>query len=186
MIYFSFLLLQSNCIFSLSTAVVPIHCEIGRKRGKTPPNKQDVGLPGIIITCWACQYNAICSLLSRSAEIPASFVQNSCSSPGACANPHLSAMLPNLMKVLTKEGWIGLTHAPGWNASAFHVRLSWKLLCLSCHLFVIVNNQSIPLKLKMEMIMRVVRHRNRLSREAVDGPPLEVFKDRLDDLSNLV
>lgn len=39
--------------------------ETGRKRGKTPPNKQDVGLPGIIIACWACQYNAICSLLSR-------------------------------------------------------------------------------------------------------------------------
>lgn len=75
--------------------------ETGRKMGKTPPNKWDVGLPGIIITCWACQYNAICSLLSRSAEIPASFVQNSCSSPGACA---ISATLPKLMKVLPRKG----------------------------------------------------------------------------------
>lgn len=108
--------------------------ETGRKRGKTPPNKQDVGLPGITIKCWACHYNAICSLLSRSAEIPASFVQNSCSSPGACANPHLSATLPNLKKVLTKEGWTGLTHALGWNASALHIiRAAVSILAPLCH-----------------------------------------------------
>ncbi|KFP35732.1 hypothetical protein N324_07222, partial [Chlamydotis macqueenii] len=35
--------------------------------------------------------------------------------------------------------------------------------------------------------VRVVRHRNRLPREAVDAPSLEVFKARLDvALSNLV
>ncbi|KFR16075.1 hypothetical protein N306_13029, partial [Opisthocomus hoazin] len=35
--------------------------------------------------------------------------------------------------------------------------------------------------------MRVMRHWNRLSREAVDAPSLEVFKARLDGaLSNLV
>ncbi|KFR17554.1 hypothetical protein N306_01536, partial [Opisthocomus hoazin] len=35
--------------------------------------------------------------------------------------------------------------------------------------------------------LRVVRHRNRLLREAVDAPSLEVFKARLDGaLSNLV
>ncbi|KFQ93690.1 hypothetical protein Y956_00385, partial [Nipponia nippon] len=35
--------------------------------------------------------------------------------------------------------------------------------------------------------MRVVRHWNRLAREAVDAPSLEMFKARLDgDLSNLV
>ncbi|KFW11830.1 hypothetical protein N326_05238, partial [Eurypyga helias] len=34
---------------------------------------------------------------------------------------------------------------------------------------------------------RVVKHRNRLPREAVDAPSLEVFKARLDEaLSNLV
>lgn len=101
--------------------------EIGRKTAKTPPNKQDARLPGIIITCWACQYNAICSLLSRSAEIPATFVQNSCYSLWACAKPCPSATLPNLMKVSTKEGWIALTHTPGWKASALHIRLSSEL-----------------------------------------------------------
>lgn len=36
MIYFSFLLLQSNCIFSLSTAVVHIHYRDRQKEGKNP------------------------------------------------------------------------------------------------------------------------------------------------------
>jgi len=40
---------------------------------------------------------------------------------------------------------------------------------------------------KKYFTMRVVRHWNRLHREAVDAPSLEEFKDRLDgDLSNLV
>jgi len=40
---------------------------------------------------------------------------------------------------------------------------------------------------KKLLMMRVVRHWNRLPREAVDAPSLEVFKARLDGaLSNLV
>jgi len=39
----------------------------------------------------------------------------------------------------------------------------------------------------MKVVMRVVKHWNRLPREAVDAPSLEVFRARLDGaLSNLV
>lgn len=40
---------------------------------------------------------------------------------------------------------------------------------------------------KKFITQRVVRHRNRLPREAVDAPSLEVLKDRLDgSLANLI
>jgi len=40
---------------------------------------------------------------------------------------------------------------------------------------------------KKFFIMRVLKHRNKLPREAVEAPPLETFKVRLDGaLSNLV
>lgn len=110
MIYFSFLLLQSNCIFSLSTAVVHTHYRDRQKEEKNPPNKQDVGRWGIVITCWACQYKAIHSLLSRSLEIPVSFVQNSCSSRGLCANPRLCAVQPNPTGGGFNQGRVNKSH----------------------------------------------------------------------------